>query len=135
MTQGFSNAVWPRYSEFIKSARTIDTEALRTHPTTARLRQDAGTLEIAVRDHGCGIAEKDIETILKPFGQVAGAYARAEGGTGLGLPITKSFAELHGGTLNIASILDEGTIVTIVFPPDRLFHANAVPARSGEIAA
>lgn len=101
---------------------------------SARLA-DTGALEIAVRDHGCGIAEKDIATVLTPFGQVAGAYARAEGGTGLGLPITKSFAERHGGTLNIASILGEGTIVTIVFPPERVFQANAARAGSGEIAA
>ena len=81
---------------------------------------DTGALEIAVRDHGCGISEEDIETVLKPFGQVASAYARSHGGTGLGLPITKSFAELQGGTLKVASIVDEGTIVTIVFPPDRV---------------
>jgi signal transduction histidine kinase len=105
-----------------------------TISVSARLA-GTGALEIAVRDHGCGIAEKDIETVLKPFGQVAGAYARAQGGTGLGLPITKSFAELHGGTLNIASILDEGTIATIVFPPERVLHASAAPARSDEIAA
>ena len=40
LTQAFSNAIWSKYSGFIKSARTIDTEALRKHPTTARLRED-----------------------------------------------------------------------------------------------
>lgn len=79
-----------------------------------------GALVIAVRDHGCGIAEEDIETVFKPFGQVANTYARTHGGTGLGLPISKAFAELHGGTLKIASVPDEGTKVMIVFPPERV---------------
>lgn len=79
-----------------------------------------GSLVIAVRDHGCGIAEEDIETVFKPFGQVAGTYARSHGGTGLGLPISKSFAELHGGTLKIASVPGEGTKVMILFPPERV---------------
>ena len=95
---------------------------------------ETGTPHISVRDHGCGIAEEDIETVLKPFGQVAGTYARTHGGTGLGLPISKSFAELHGGTLNVASIPGEGTIVTIVFPADRISIA-AGPAETDEIAA
>jgi signal transduction histidine kinase len=95
---------------------------------------ETGALEIAFRDYGCGIAEEDIATVLKPFGQVAGAYARAQGGTGLGLPITKSFAELHGGTLNVASIVGEGTIVTTIFPPERVTRIDA-ETRSGGMAA
>ena len=79
-----------------------------------------GALVIAVRDHGCGIAKEDLETVLKPFGQAAGTYARAHGGTGLGLPISKSFAELHGGTLKIASVLEEGTKVMVIFPATRV---------------
>lgn len=81
---------------------------------------DRGALVIAVRDHGCGIADEDIETVLKPFGQVASTYARSHGGTGLGLPISKSFVERHGGTLKIASVAGEGTKVMILFPPDRV---------------
>lgn len=101
---------------------------------SAQLSQ-TGALEIAVRDHGCGIAEEDIETVLKPFGQVSSTYARVEGGTGLGLPITKSFAELHGGTLNISSVVGEGTTVTIVFPPERVTRAGTTTTNSDEIAA
>lgn len=91
-----------------------------------------GSLVIAVRDHGCGIAEEDIETVLKPFGQVAGTYARTHGGTGLGLPISTAFAEMHGGTLKIASVPNEGTKVMISFPPDRVHTAAS---HSNEAAA
>ena len=40
LTQAFSNAIWPKYAGFIKSARTLDAAMLRSHPTTARLRED-----------------------------------------------------------------------------------------------
>jgi signal transduction histidine kinase len=96
---------------------------------------DTGALEIALRDHGYGISEENIETVLKPFGQVASAYARSHGGTGPCLPITKSFAELHGGTLKVASIVDEGTIVTIVFPSERVTLPEAKTTASAGIAA
>lgn len=103
---------------------------------TGEIEED-GALIISVRDHGCGIAEEDIETVLKPFGQVAGTYARSHGGTGLGLPISKSFAELHGGTLKIASVLGEGTKVMIVFPPERVKteHEKAAAPQNAEAAA
>lgn len=58
-----------------------------------------------------------------------------EAGARLGLPITKSFADLHGGSLNIASILGAGTVVTIVFPPERVIGAGGPAANSAEIAA
>ena len=79
-----------------------------------------GTLVIAVRDHGCGIAEEDIETVLKPFSRAAGTYSRAHGGTGLSQPISKPFGELHGGALKIASVLEEGTKVMVIFPATRV---------------
>ena len=78
-----------------------------------------GEIRLLVRDQGPGIAADDIETVLKPFGQVAGSFARDHGGTGLGLPIAKSFAELHGGFLQLDSAPGRGTAVTIVLPAAR----------------
>lgn len=93
---------------------------------------ESGGLVISVRDHGCGIPERDIETVLKPFGQAAGTYARTHGGTGLGLPISKSLAELHGGSLKIASVHGEGTKVMMLFPAERV---KAATSESSEAAA
>ncbi len=78
-----------------------------------------GEILLVVQDQGPGIAEEDIGTVMKPFGQVAGSFARDHGGTGLGLPIAKSFAELHGGFLQLDSALGRGTAVTIAFPAAR----------------
>ncbi|MBI3453321.1 MAG: PAS domain-containing sensor histidine kinase, partial [Rhodospirillales bacterium] len=72
-----------------------------------------------VRDTGIGIAPEDMETALTPFGQVANVFTRQYQGTGLGLPLAKSFAELHGGLLTIDSTPGEGTTIRIVLPPER----------------
>ena len=55
-------------------------------------------------------------TAMAPFGQIDSSLARRYEGTGLGLPLTKAFVELHGGQLAIASELDKGTSVTVVLP-------------------
>lgn len=76
--------------------------------------------KISVTDSGIGIASEDFNTVLTPFGQVESALARKFDGTGLGLPLAKSLAELHGGTLNLESSVGSGTTVTLQLPPQRL---------------
>ena len=67
-------------------------------------------------DTGIGIAEEDIPIALSVFGQVH--RSQSHEGTGLGLPLCKMFAELHGGKLMLTSKLGEGTTVRILFPSD-----------------
>ena len=82
--------------------------------------EKTGELRLSVTDNGLGIAEEDIDRIMEPFGQVEGALNRRNEGTGLGLPLTRSFAELHGGRLGISSTLGEGTCVSVWLPRERL---------------
>jgi len=89
----------------------------------ARLTHAKG-LEILVTDTGRGINEKDLITILEPFKQVEDIMSRSHEGSGLGLPLSKNLAELHGGTLSIHSKPDQGTTVTVFFPPERVHFSN-----------
>jgi len=73
---------------------------------------------IAVSDNGIGIRAEDIPKVLEPFGQVESEMSHKHPGTGLGLPLTKELAELHGGSLTMESNIDVGTTVTIILPPD-----------------
>ena len=73
---------------------------------------------ISVRDTGIGMAAEDIPRALEPFVQVDSSLTRAHGGTGLGLPLSKLFIELHGGRFSIRSEPGKGTTVTIVLPAD-----------------
>ena len=84
---------------------------------------------IRVEDTGIGIAAEDIPNALAPFKQIDSDLNRKFEGTGLGLPLSKAFAEQHGGTLELESKLGGGTRVTVVIP-DR-----ARSAGSGQRAA
>jgi signal transduction histidine kinase/HAMP domain-containing protein len=81
-------------------------------------------IQLAVSDTGIGMAAKDIPKALEPFSQIDASITRKYGGTGLGLPLSKLFAELHGGRLTIESAVGRGTTVTVTLPV-----ATRVPRR------
>ena len=72
-------------------------------------------LELTVADTGVGVAPEDLARIGRPFEQAGGAEQRAQG-TGLGLSLVRSLAELHDGAMSIDSTLGEGTAVTVRLP-------------------
>jgi two-component system cell cycle sensor histidine kinase PleC len=89
----------------------------------------ANELRIVVKDTGIGMAPEDIPRALEPFTQVAKEMSLAQEGTGLGLPISKSLVELHGGRFELASAPMLGTTVTIALPIQRMDrHAAEPPA-------
>jgi two-component system, cell cycle sensor histidine kinase PleC len=73
---------------------------------------------IRVQDNGIGIAPEDLPRLAQPFEQVTTPEAKERNirGTGLGLALTKSFAEMHGGYITIESTLGKGTTVSIFLP-------------------
>ena len=75
---------------------------------------DATIVEVA--DTGSGIAEKDLERVLEPFGQARGNVNLTHQGTGLGLSISSKLMALQGGTLVIESEFGQGTRVFLTFP-------------------
>jgi two-component system, cell cycle sensor histidine kinase DivJ len=81
---------------------------------SAHAEKDAIVLVVA--DNGIGIAEHDLPKLGLPFVQADNAYDRNYEGAGLGLSVVKGLARLHGGRLEIASKLGEGTTATIVLP-------------------
>ncbi len=97
--------------------------AIKFTPTGGRITVSAkldhhNQMLLSVADTGVGIAEQDIPTALAVFGQVH--RSQSHEGTGLGLPLCKMFAELHGGKLQLSSVVGEGTTVRVVFPESRL---------------
>jgi len=82
---------------------------------------------ISVRDTGIGNKEKDISRALSSFGQVESAFAREQGGMGLGLSIVQAIVDLHGASFGIESRLGEGTLVTVTFPPERTVRKAPPP--------
>jgi signal transduction histidine kinase len=100
------------------------TNAVKFTPSGGRvaIRADLdgdGRLLISVKDTGIGMSREEIQIALTPFGQIANPMTRAHDGTGLGLPLAKTLAELHGGDLDIASEPGTGTAVTVTLPARR----------------
>jgi signal transduction histidine kinase len=77
-------------------------------------------LSLAVVNSGVRLSDTDIKRILKPFQQLDTGIAYPYEGTGLGLPISKGLAELHGGSLEIVNRRPEGTAVIVRFPANRV---------------
>jgi cell cycle sensor histidine kinase DivJ len=83
---------------------------------TVAARTEAGHFVVTIADTGVGISSEDLTRVGRPFFQARGAYDRRHDGTGLGLSIVQGLVDLHGGDMNIASRLGEGTTVTVRLP-------------------
>ena len=79
-------------------------------------RLDDGSVEIWVEDNGIGIAQAHLGKVMEPFSQVHDSQVSSGNGTGLGLPISRSLAELNRGRLHLESRLGIGTTARITFP-------------------
>jgi len=65
---------------------------------------------ITVRDTGKGIPQEDLQNIFEPF------YTRKAGGSGLGLAISKRIIQIHGGSIQVESKANSGSIFTVCLP-------------------
>lgn len=79
-----------------------------------------GSCVLRVSDSGIGIAPEHLESIMQPFVQVDSGIDRKYEGTGLGLSLVKSMAELHDATVEIESAPGRGTTVIVRFPAERV---------------
>jgi PAS domain S-box-containing protein len=96
----------------------------------AHFDQQAG-MRITVADTGIGIAPENLQRVFEPFVQIDNSLSRQQPGTGLGLPAVKAIMELHGGSLELRSVVGVGTEATAAFPPERTVAADpSAPARS-----
>jgi two-component system cell cycle sensor histidine kinase PleC len=82
---------------------------LRSDPLGARVR-------MSVRDTGIGIADEDLQRLATPFEQIENQHSKTTQGTGLGLALTKSLVEMHGGALDLRSTAGKGTTVSFSLP-------------------
>lgn len=82
----------------------------------ARLTPSAQTVQLEIEDHGEGIDPVALPRVFDRFYRGDPSRTRSTGGTGLGLSICKAVVEMAGGSIAIASQLDQGTTVTIRLP-------------------
>jgi two-component system cell cycle sensor histidine kinase PleC len=83
---------------------------------TVRARSENDALVLSVEDTGIGIPPEHVHHLGNPFIQVRSSAGAAHEGTGLGLALVRALAEVHGGRLRIDSILNHGTVVSVIIP-------------------
>ena len=83
-----------------------------------RIYKDNSQYIIKVSDNGCGIPKEHISQIFEPFYRVDKARSRMNGGSGLVLPFCNKIVEMHGGNIDVKSIVGEGTTFLVSFPLD-----------------
>ena len=95
--------------------------AVKVTPDWGRVRVEANAntpnyATISITDTGPGMSPSEMDTAMRPFGQVDSGFNKRHEGTGLGLPIAYALARLHGGDLQIHSAKGAGTRVTVMIP-------------------
>jgi PAS domain S-box-containing protein len=81
-----------------------------------RLAKNSNDVTIEIQDNGIGIAKKDASKVFKKFSRVDHSDIVAQGGTGLGLYLSKKIIDLHGGKIKIESVPRKGTKFIISLP-------------------
>lgn len=91
---------------------------------TTKADPDTGGVLFTVTDTGIGISEEDLPRLCQPFIQIESQHSKTHKGSGLGLALSRSLVELHGGTFNIESTLGTGTSVRVFLPRKPLVDAS-----------
>jgi PAS domain S-box-containing protein len=90
---------------------TVSFEITREQSAT-----DKAVLRIVVSDTGIGIPSDKLDHVFDSFTQVEGFSTRSASGTGLGLPICRRLLDLMGGSITVSSVLNEGSVFTVMLP-------------------
>jgi two-component system cell cycle sensor histidine kinase PleC len=86
-------------------------------------------VRMSVHDTGIGIPPEDLVRLARPFEQIESQHAKTQQGTGLGLALTKSLVEMHGGLLDLRSTPGQGTTASFSLPVRQVSAALAAAAR------
>lgn len=93
--------------------------------TVSAIIDEEGAARLSVADTGIGISEEHLTHVFNPFFRVDTHYVSQREGTGLGLPLVKALADLHGATIQVNSKVDVGTRIELIFPFDRTIITEA----------
>jgi signal transduction histidine kinase len=115
---GQEAVIWPN-CKLIQVFINLLSNALKFTPNGGNVEIKANEsekyIEVCVKDDGIGIPPDKIDKIFNKFYQIDNTSARPYGGSELGLAITKSIMDGHGGTVRVESTPGEGSVFTLTF--------------------
>lgn len=94
---------------------------------SARSDPTAGLLRLSVADTGHGVAQEEWGRLFTPFYQSDASLRRSHEGIGLGLPMVRRYVEMHGGTVDVDSVVDQGSTFTVSLPLSRVVGTESGP--------
>ncbi len=118
-------------AKYSPEGESVEVVARRVHGELRGVDQDI--IEVAVADHGIGIAPHDLRSIFEPFYRSRDSLARRRKGTGIGLTITRYIMDAHGGDIVVKSKPGHGSTFTLRFPlepPDEKVRGAPPPPQS-----
>ncbi|NMG09386.1 histidine kinase [Brasilonema sp. UFV-L1] len=83
---------------------------------TVSLQSVGERIKLSVCDTGIGIPTEELPHLFKRFHRVKGAQGRTFEGSGIGLSLVQELVKLHGGTVEVSSVLGEGSCFTVLIP-------------------
>lgn len=127
--------LWADERKLKQVALNLLSNAVKFTPANGKIRifaglDDSGQMFLTVSDTGEGMTPHEIEISLQPFGQAGEAMIRQHEGTGLGLPLSRSLCQLHGGNLEIESAKGVGTTILVSLPSERILSDQTWPLSS-----
>lgn len=99
---------------------------------TLKVWRETNAVIFQVEDTGIGISQEQKPLLFKKFQQLDSPYSRQQGGTGLGLALTKQLVELHGGIIEVESTVNVGSTFTVRLPAQPVKLGNAELKQKGE---
>ena len=115
----------------VSNAAKFTREGSITISTYPVMDEESGRMMIRtdVTDTGIGIADADIHLLFEAFRQVDSSLTRTQGGTGLGLPISKSLVEMQGGRMEVSSQANVGSTFSIFMPVEPVVEEEEKPKK------
>ncbi len=102
-------------SELVKNSYDADASIVEIH-LGAAFEKDLDKTYVLIKDDGEGMSEEGVAKVFEEYEQAERSTSATHGGTGLGLPISKRFAELMGGGVTVSSEKGVGSVFSIYMP-------------------
>ncbi len=116
-------------TNYLSNAGKFTVNGTVTLDVKSYMEKDVEMIKFSVTDTGDGMSEEGVSKVFEEYEQAERSTTATHGGTGLGLPITKKFAEMMGGDVTVESEKGVGSVFTIFVPRDS-FQQEAVDAET-----